>query len=516
LISSPFKKYIDASLPKLETRLDDMVIKCQANETNVSNEMRQIMKAELTRSRKTVADSLLEFLEEKYDTKKWIVLVKERSIWSENSVLSGGFHYAKVRNVVAFAISVDRRVGNFSELENLIHIYLKKFVISPWCSPQSCRCFKSINIANYLDRFLIPVRAKSEVETEMFVFAEMGWQNFIGAISKDLTINPDKIISHSNDANDTKCHHWVIVIPTWPAITFNPSPSPSRLRNQIECSYDPDRAAQDYGPLRNERTQSYLSVQGDSSEEGASIILDRQWRNSSGQKWKFVDGQLRNKFGKCLTLRSSLNKLFGLFHYLYQYNCEPDRPDQKWDLDDGLQIINDRKYCLGFPGEVHQETMFVRGERACDLSPSYIWYNRNTDCEDALVIPSTTNGSRPLRNEYSRLVLDVVNNYAAEQPWSNRPSQLWKFVDGGLLKNDDGECLVGKGWYVGSVDCAGQIGNNGRWTYTENRQIRSEEGYCLEHPRGSQYDVRDYDKTIPYILYVMCYDHPHQRWWYFS
>jgi hypothetical protein len=394
---------------------------------------------------------------------------------------------------------------NFSELLNSIDLHLKPFVIPAWCSPERCWCYNSFEIADYLNRFLIPVRAKSEVKTEMLVFAEMGWQNLIIAISdEDQTTNPESIIStHSNETKD-KCHHWAIVIPTKPAISFNPSPSPSRLRNQIECSYDLDRVAQEYGPLRNERARAYLSVQGDSKEEGVAIILDREWRNSSGQKWKLVDGQLRNGFGKCLTLRSSLNKFFGLFHYLYQYNCDLNQPEQKWDSK-GLQIINDGKYCLGFDEKVHQDPMFVYGVRACDLSPSFIWYNRDTDCEDAMVIQSTTNGSRPLRNEFYRLFLNVADNYGTEQPWSNRPAQLWKFVDG-LLKNDDGKCLAGKGWYVWSVDCADTIGNNGRWTYTENRQIKSEDGYCLSSA-GDKHG---------YVYYDHCKDEPRQRWWYFS
>ncbi len=518
MISSPFKKYIDTSLLKLEKRLDDMATECQADETNVSHEMRQIMKATLTPDRQTVADSLIEFLGDKYDTKMWIVMVQEKSFW-ENSVLSGGFHHASVQNVVAYAISIDHRVlaMNFSELLNSIDLHLKPFVIPAWCSPERCWCYNSFEIADYLNRFLIPVRAKSEVKTEMLVFAEMGWQNLIIAISdEDQTTNPESIIStHSNETKD-KCHHWAIVIPTKPAISFNPSPSPSRLRNQIECSYDLDRVAQEYGPLRNERARAYLSVQGDSKEEGVAIILDREWRNSSGQKWKLVDGQLRNGFGKCLTLRSSLNKFFGLFHYLYQYNCDLNQPEQKWDVE-GLQITNDRTYCLGFPGKVHQETMFVRGVYFCDLSPSFIWYNWDTDCEDAMVIQSTTNGSRPLRNEFSRLVFDVYKDqYGIQEPWSNRPQQLWTFVDGGLLKNDDGKCLAGKGWYVHTVDCAADlIGNNGRWTYTENRQIKSDEGYCLTSPIVSSYNVFA-GKRIAYLFYLGCVrDFPNQRWWYF-
>jgi hypothetical protein len=477
-----------------------MVIKCQADERNVSDEMRQIMKATLTPGKQNMANALLNFLEEKYDTKMWIVLVEKKG---KIATWTAGFHQALVRSDVAFAISVDPREMSFPGFKKLSDTSLKYFQFPVWCSPDRCSCSSSVEIEKYLNRFLIPLRANSEVEMKILAFADddMGWQELIFVFSKDLANYTGKVWIHTNKGKN--CNHWVFVIATRPAITFNPSsPSTSPLRNQIECSYDTDQAAQDYGPLRNERTQSYLSVQGDSSEKGASIILDREWRNSSGQRWKLVDGQLKNEFGKCLTLWR--NKASNWHRYLFQYNCDLNQPEQKWDSK-GLQIINDGKYCLGFDEKVHQDPMFVYGVRACDLSPSFIWYNRDTDCEDAMVIQSTTNGSRPLRNEFYRLFLNVADNYGTEQPWSNRPAQLWKFVDG-LLKNDDGKCLAGKGWYVWSVDCADTIGNNGRWTYTENRQIKSEDGYCLSSA-GDKHG---------YVYYDHCKDEPRQRWWYFS
>jgi hypothetical protein len=119
-----------------------------------------------------------------------------------------------------------------------------------------------------------------------------------------------------------------------------------------------------------------------------------------------------------------------------------------------------------------------------------------------MVIPSSTNGSRALRNEFSRLFLSAVKKYGMEKPWINRPTQLWKFVDG-MLRNDDGKCLVGKGWYVEGVDCdSGTIGNNGRWMYTENRQIRSKDGYCLNSGGDEN----------GFVYYDYCKDEPRQHW----
>ena len=59
-------------------------------------------------------------------------------------------------------------------------------------------------------------------------------------------------------------------------------------------------------------------------------------------------------------------------------------------------------------------------------------------------IPPSTNKSRTLRNEFSRVFLSAVKKYGMEKPWMHRPTQLWKFFDG-MLRNDDGKCLVGKG-----------------------------------------------------------------------
>jgi hypothetical protein len=67
---------------KLTERLDDMLVECQADEGNVSHEMRQILKATSDQSKKSVADSLLEFLENKYDTKRWIVVLLSKK-WSK-------------------------------------------------------------------------------------------------------------------------------------------------------------------------------------------------------------------------------------------------------------------------------------------------------------------------------------------------------------------------------------------------------------------------------------------------
>nr|CAH0106823.1 unnamed protein product [Daphnia galeata] len=504
LKESPFKNYIDTSVTKLEKRLNDKVVECYADEKNVGVEMHRILKAKLTQGREVVADSLLEFLEEKYDNKKWIVITQINNSGDLDSVWTGGFHQATVKNHVVLALSVDRD-RDFTEFKNLIHAHLKEFNIptKSSVSPGSHKwhCLGSLRIEEHLKRFLIPVLAESGIEIETLVSVDTHPQKDL-IIKTSKEVEEQQVISMNNmpyipqsclyKGRDirfySKPSYWMILIPT------------KRLRNPTKCSYSSDNLAhQDYGPLRNEYSQAYLSVKGDSNKEGAYIVMDRQWRNSPGQKWKFVNGQLKNGFGKCFT------KWSPVYQTIYQYDCHHNWEGQKW-YRHGLQIANGNDgpfQCLFFDGNVQNNPyIWVPEGGICNTLPSFLWYNRNTDCEDAMVIPPSTNKSRTLRNEFSRLFLGVEAGYGRVKPWINRPTQRWKFVDG-LLRNDDGKCLIGKRWYVQEVDCdSGRMGNNGLWTYTENRQIRSYDGYCLSSG-GDQYG---------YVYYDYCKDESSQHW----
>ncbi|XP_046458088.1 uncharacterized protein LOC124204897 isoform X1 [Daphnia pulex] len=123
LDSSHFKNFILTSTIKLTKRLDDMVIDCQADEKNVSQEMRKIMKSQTSRGIKSIADSLLNFLEDKYDTKKWIVVVLPNL--SENLIATHGnwsgitsekWHYVLEKR--------NNRSGRFGESKRLVKIRL--------------------------------------------------------------------------------------------------------------------------------------------------------------------------------------------------------------------------------------------------------------------------------------------------------------------------------------------------------------------------------------------------------
>jgi hypothetical protein len=52
-----------------------MAIECQLDEKNVAHQIGDILKTKSSRNQKELAKSLLQFLEDKYDTKKWIVVL---------------------------------------------------------------------------------------------------------------------------------------------------------------------------------------------------------------------------------------------------------------------------------------------------------------------------------------------------------------------------------------------------------------------------------------------------------
>ncbi len=61
-----------------------------------------------------------------------------------------------------------------------------------------------------------------------------------------------------------------------------------------------------------------------------------------------------------------------------------------------------------------------------------------------------------------------------------------------------GREMLGRIWlvHIRLVNCAYNLGNNGRWRYTYNRQIKCEDGYCLSSAAGS--------KNQGYVYYDYC------------
>jgi hypothetical protein len=126
------------STTKLAKRLDEMAVECQADEKNVIEEMRYIMKTQsYSDKKKKLAEYLLDFLEDKYDTKKWIVAVlPDVGTTTGKSHLeflpahkvhfthSGKFHTVSVQGSFVATISVDTPAV---DVIKLVDIYLEKF-----------------------------------------------------------------------------------------------------------------------------------------------------------------------------------------------------------------------------------------------------------------------------------------------------------------------------------------------------------------------------------------------------
>ena len=368
---------------KLTKRLDDMLTECQADEKNVSHEMRGIMEATLGHNKTSLADSLLEFLENKYDTKRWIVVLLSNVWWRPISwdttrfadaedcgstkfictkqldvanwiACSKGFHKATYKNDIAVAVSVDGE-GNFSETRNLMDIHFKEFEIPLWQdrSLQSIRrsCTspnRDGGIFSHLRQFWIPVLTADPLGVESLSVDQSWFENVITVASKgaEYVRLPTSALCDST---------LVLVIPRIPIVP------------KSVCSYNPVNF-QRLGWLRNLDGQGYLSVKGDSSQEGAYVILEHERRNSPGQTWRFVNDQLRNGFGKCLTAWTSRS------WYLYQYDCHHNWPGQKWTRK-GLQIFNGYGYCL----DGSSRNRYAIQDYS-SVWPSSMWKNLDTYC----------------------------------------------------------------------------------------------------------------------------------------
>ena len=78
--------------------------------------------------------------------------------------------------------------------------------------------------------------------------------------------------------------------------------------------------------------------------------------------------------------------------------------------------------CLAFTGSKDDDTMYAVVDK-CDFSPPFLWYDWDSNCEDVDLKDhyDATNGSRPLRNEFSRRYLSVYENedYLHHRPWSS-------------------------------------------------------------------------------------------------
>jgi hypothetical protein len=363
---------------KLTERLNDMLVECQADEGNVSHEMRQILEATSGRSTKSVADSLLEFLENKYDTKRWVVVLLSNIWWKPNKetwdttrfadgdekygafwfVCSKGFHKTTYKSDLAVAVSVDKE-GDFSATRTLMDSHFKEFENPLWGDDDGLGCIYARSTNEHFRQFWVPILTVTDrLDVESLSVEQDSFENVITVASKGaeyVRLPTSAGCPSTFSAFSTSTSSIALVIPRTPIVP------------KSACSYNPVRA-QKSGRLRNLDGLGYLSVKDDSSQEGAYVILEQESRRSPGQTWTFVNNQLRNGFGKCLTAWK--------YHswYLYQYDCHHNWPGQKWTRR-GLQILNGYGFCLD--GSSRNRYAI---QHYCRPWSSFMWHNLDTDC----------------------------------------------------------------------------------------------------------------------------------------
>lgn len=170
--------------------------------------------------------------------------------------------------------------------------------------------------------------------------------------------------------------------------------------------------------FRNEYGQAYLTVQDDSNQSGSKRIIVDKWRNSTGQRWRFVRSsmRLRNDNDKCLMAHSRETP------ELYQHDCYIGySPGQTW-VRHGLHIVNGFFLCLTLQDSIKDSNITYAIQARCDSTPPFLWYTWAVDCEDIIVgnhhLMNKTN--LYLRNEFSRrfLSVDKEKEKAKHEPWS--------------------------------------------------------------------------------------------------
>ena len=456
-----------------------------ANETNIVNEMRRVMETTSDSGINETAHALLRFLEEKYDTKKWLVIV----ISSDSGIAnpSGGFHVASSNGTHALAIT------------NGAHTSDDGFLLSPrqrqYLEEFTCPLIVSEKrrtpTRNYLYRYLTPLRTSNRFDVETLI-ARNGYMVFH---------NDSEFVEWENASCGSD--YTVLVVPT-------ARPRPIAPDIEFEPSCFPQNQSDGFMMLRNDFLQGYLSVEGDSEVNGARVVVDRQWKNNSGQRWRFVNNKLMNGHGKCL-MRKIANKRY----ILYQNDCNVHWGNHYW-FRKGLQIAYGvaNNLTSGFcvvaqPSyqNINNEVLYALVEPCDDNALVFFWYDWDISCEDAMVINNSTddtNKGRLLRNEHSRQFLTLhQRSEGTVESLMNLPGQRWRFHSGSL-ENDAGICLKGKGKYILKEDCATAANGSNRWTYNDKRQIVSNDGYCLT--------VGEWGGSS-YAHYTYCSDVAENRWW---
>ena len=345
---------------------------CQKDEKNIAKEITAIIGKESSdvsnpsTKNKKLARILLKFLEDNYKTKKWFVVVFNKQTTSKiDYVSSSGFITASANGIFAAALSVSRT--DDPQFAPLIKERLKHFRFP----------IETVKKANYMPIALTEYLLQSKEEAQVIA---LQFERYLGPNGQSEV--ESVVITTPCTTDQVKAEDYVTILSSegfkWTRITNQDSCANKQVivipvGNSALPGLPQRCAVQHSGLLRNTIQQDfYLSVECNSKEDGAYIIEDRHWRNETGQRWKFVNNQLVNDNGKCLTAWTENS------WYLYQYDCHPDWAGQIW-IRNGLQIVNGFRLCLGVKVSTDKDIRYATQD-LCDSTPQFLWYDWNSFC----------------------------------------------------------------------------------------------------------------------------------------
>ena len=355
IFSLELRKWAETSARLLLNKLRE-TSEIRRKEVNVSHEILGIIERQSGNDLGIVAHALLEHLKKNYITRKWMVMV-----FSDKNLTdirpSKGFHTASTTNTFAAAMSIDESDSpDFTDYANAL-LQDFRFPVETVTNVPFGLSLKTKDLARdfhqHFNKFLAPLPIEERLGIESVAIAtpcstsEKKMDHYFSVLTSS-SFKWTKITNQDECVNKQ-----LIVIPTC-------IPIYDEIANE--------KTSKQYnGVLRNEFGRAYLSVEGNSKEDGAYVTADGAWRNRTGQKWTFVNNQLKNENGKCLTAWTERST------YLYQYDCHPDWAGQVW-IRHGLQIVNGFRFCLSVRERREDSAMYVVQDM-CDSTPPFIWYN---------------------------------------------------------------------------------------------------------------------------------------------
>ena len=366
--------------------IEGEVAKCRKGEENVTAEIRNVMSQSMIANidLPQIADEVLRFLEKKHGN-AWLVI--SMLLEDDNQHLnkeidfyySRGFHATVYNGILTAAISVERI--NASEFSELTESRIKDFRFPVETIKNSTKAPLGLGLSlkpkeeareiyKHFKRHMAQSTSQNHLGVEFFVVitpcATAGRKaENSAAIAASEGFKWKKITNQDDCANKQ-----VIAIPT-------------RKISPARC---PQKSAHLYNVNGHDSAPVYLSVANNLNKEGEYVTLEREGANATGQRWNFVNNQLRNGNNKCLTAWTERS------WYLYQYDCHPDWAGQIW-IRHGLQIVNGFRFCLTFQGLRDNPVMYATQE-LCDSTLPFLWFDGDSNCEE----PATARVANSISN----------------------------------------------------------------------------------------------------------------------